>query len=103
MIGSWLPSAEKRDGAQSVGEESSFTSHRSGTSDSSWTTSCASDSATALGRARNSSRLIRRATAHSPPAASCVTSSSWRTMRTRLATLPPYSSVRWFHSGSRNS
>src|SRR5256885_3445065 len=59
MIGSWLPSGAKRDGAQSVGEESSFTSHRSGTSASSSTTSWASEGAASLGRERSSSRLIR--------------------------------------------
>ena len=103
MTGSWLPSGAKREGAQSVGEESSFTSHRSGRSASSATTSCASEGAASLGRARSSSRLMRSATAHLPPTASCVTSSSSRTMRTRLRTLPPYASVRRFHSGSRNS
>ena len=43
MIGSWLPSGENRDGAQSVGLESIFTSHRSGISPRSCTTSWASD------------------------------------------------------------
>ncbi len=67
MTGSWLPSGAKRDGGQSVGEESIFTSHRSGRSASSPTTSCASEGAASLGRARSSSRLIRSATAHLPP------------------------------------
>ena len=72
MIGSWLPSGAKRDGAQSVGEESSFTSQRSGSSASRPTTSCASDG---RDRARSGAQLLEadaqrhRALAAAPPRA----------------------------------
>ncbi len=50
-MGSWLPSGAKRDGAQSVGLESIFTSQRSVDADSRATTSCASDGAVVPGLA----------------------------------------------------
>ena len=89
ITGSWLPSAENRDGAQSVGLESILTSQRSGKSASSATASCASDSACCPGLPRSSSRLMRSATAALPPTASRVTSINWRTMRTRFSIEPP--------------
>jgi hypothetical protein len=88
MIGSWLPSGEKRDGAQSVGLESIFTSQRSGTSASRRRLRAPPRRMLAGSAAQLLETDAQRDRALSPTA-SRVTSSSSRTRRTRLAIDPP--------------
>ena len=102
LIASCAPCSLNRADAVSMVQSADFTSHRSGTSASMATTSCASDGSDAPGTPSSSSVLKRTATAQRPPTAFLTSSRISRSRRTRLPRSPPYSSARLFSHGNRN-